>query len=563
MATELRSAYGENTCWWQMLDLFSPSGGGGVYLRADDPTGAYKIAVLRKGERPVAGYGLNEAGRAYLDPAFLWPDSLPPDPGLSIAFDYLRRTRAPGQSYRPPDGCLGTHEGHGLRALERYVDWSHRTWPPRPFPSKLTDRWRMIATGWGQGPLYQSAEGGYSTKHLENPTYDVDEMMSWWSWSDEGPWHTPMDQLAQQLGQALFERYKSYWVKEPVSGRMMYPLNRGDYDGYMPQWGGLEALRAHIVAIRERGVLPTFYMEGILACANTRVGAAYGPSYGVMNPRWVDSYKCPKNPPGYVASYGSYNMCSDTAWWPAYLADAVARVCRETGIDGVRLDEYGHRGYVCENPKHQHLFAEPGHNGWMQGVARACRLVHRAMDEVRPDLVLTTEFPGNDHLAAALEGAITYETSHHVHPIRPAPLNLFRFYWPACKVYDLEVTARRQNSAWKLWNATAVFGGRGYPPAVHAMLEAHTDVFEGRREPLVETLVPRVYANRFSGDGKVIYTIHNATGYTIAQDVIALQPGPEQEVVDLLTGQPAEVANGRLRVRLARDATAVIGLLPR
>jgi len=561
--TELRSAYGENTCWWQMIDLFSPSGGAGIYLRADDPTGAYKIATLRKGKRPTAGYGLSEIGRANLDPAFLWTDSLPPDSGLSIAFDYLRRTRRPGMTYRPPDGCLGTHAGNGLQALERYADWSHRTWPPRPFPSKLTDRWRMIATGWGQSPLYKADQGGYSVKHLDDPTYDVDEMMSWWSWSDEGPWHTPMDQLEEQLGKALFERYKSYWVAEPVSGKLMYPLNRGDYDGYMPQWGGLDALRAHIEAIRGKGVLPTFYMEGILACANTKVGSQYGPQYGVINPRWVDGYRCPKNPAGYVASYGSYNMCADTAWWPAYLADAVARVCRESGIDGVRLDEYGHRGYVCENPKHTHLFAEPGHNGWMQGVARACRLVHRAMDDVRPDLVLTTEFPGNDHLAATLEGAITYETSSHVQPIRPAPLNLFRFYWPACKLYDLESSFRRQGTAWKLWNAAGVFGGRGYPQDVHAMLEANTEVFEGKREPLVETLVRQVYANRFSGGGKVIYTIHNATGYTLAQDVIALPTGPQQTAIDLVTGEPATVVDGKLRVRLARDETIVIGLVPR
>ena len=561
--TELRTAYGENTCWWQMIDLFSPSGGAGVYLRADDPTGAYKIPVLRKGVATASGYAMNETGRANLDPGFLWNDSLPPDHGLGMAFDYLKRTRGPGGSYAPPDGCLGTHEGNGLVALQRYADWSHRTWPPRPFPSPLTDRWRMIATGWGQSALYKADEGGYSVKHLDNPTYDVDEMMSWWSWSDQGPWHTPMDQLEEQLGKPLFERYKSYWVKEPVSGQMMYPLNRGDYDGYMPQWGGLPALQQQIKDIRAKGVMPTFYMEGILACANTKVGQEYGPKYGVMNPRWVDSYHCPKNPAGYVCSYGSYNMCADTAWWPAYLSDAVARVCRETGIDGVRLDEYGHRGYVCENPQHEHLFAEPGHNGWMQGVARACRLVHQKMDAVRPGLVLTTEFCGNDHLAATLEGAIDYETSSHVKPIRPAPLNLFRFYWPACKLYDLETSARREGTAWKLWNATGVFGGRGYPNDVHAMLEANTMVFEGTREPLVETLVPQVYANRFSGDGKVVYTIFNGTGYTVDQPVLALSPSADHQVIEMVGGQQLALHDGALRVRLGRDETAVIGIVPR
>ena len=35
-------------------------------------------------------------------------------------------------------------------------------------------------------------------------------------------------------------------------------------------------------------------------------------------------YKCPLNPPGYVASYGSYNMCLDTEWYSRWVADAMA-----------------------------------------------------------------------------------------------------------------------------------------------------------------------------------------------------------------------------------------------
>jgi hypothetical protein len=88
----------------------------------------------------------------------------------------------------------------------------------------------------------------------------------------------------------------------------------------------------------------------------------------------------------------------------------VARVCRETGVGGVRLDEYGHRGFVCTSDKHEHIFAEPGHNAWMQAVARSCGLVREAMDEVDPKLVLMTEFPGNDFLARHLDGCIVYES---------------------------------------------------------------------------------------------------------------------------------------------------------
>ena len=38
-----RSAYGQNDAWWQMVDLFSRTSGGGVYLRSDDPEASYKF----------------------------------------------------------------------------------------------------------------------------------------------------------------------------------------------------------------------------------------------------------------------------------------------------------------------------------------------------------------------------------------------------------------------------------------------------------------------------------------------------------------------------------------
>ena len=404
--TTLRTAYGENTCWWQMIDVFSPPRGGGLYLRSDDPTGLFKCPALRKGASVHGDYALDETGRGFLAPEMMWHTALEPDPGLGLTFDFLRRERAPGASFSPPDGCLGSHAGDWRAAMKTYVDWSHRIWPPRPYPSKLTDRWHITAPGWGQSPLFK--DGAYRTDYLI-PRHDVAEMMSWWTWSELGPWGTPMDRLKEELGEALYNRYKAYWVKEPVSGKLMYPLNRGDYDGYMPQWGGLPALREHIERVRQAGLLPMFYTDPILACANTKLGSQYGPTYGIINPLWTDTYNTGKTPPGYVGSYGGYNMCLDTEWYSAWLANEIARVCRETGIDGLRLDEFGHRGYVCHSDKHEHVFAEPGHNAWLQALSKTVRQVHAAMDEVRPGLVLTTEFPGHDQMAAALEGAIVYD----------------------------------------------------------------------------------------------------------------------------------------------------------
>ena len=558
--TTLRTAYGEETAWWQMIDLFSPTRGGGLYLRGDDPASLYKCPNLRKGESVHGDYSLDETGRGHLEPDMMWRTALEPDPGLGITFDFLRRDRGPGTSFRAPDSCLGTHAGDWREAMKRYAEWAKETWPPRPYPSKLTSCWHIVAPGWGQAPLF--ADGTYRTDYLL-PRNDVVEMMSWWTWSDKGPWGVPMDRLKEELGEALYKRYEAYWVKEPATGRMMYPINRGDYDGYMPQWGGLPALRAHIENCREAGNLPMFYTDPILACANTKLGSQYGPKYGIMNPLWKDGYNTGKTPEGYVGSYGGYCMCLDTEWYSGWVAETLARVCRETGIDGVRVDEYGHRGYVCTSDKHEHLFAEPGHNAWLQALARNCRQIHDAMDNVRPGLLLTAEFPGHDHMAAALEGAIVYDVRREG-PVRPAPVNLFRFYFPECKAFEIDRPHRRNAHAMMLWNAVGAFQAL-YADGVHTMLKEHTDLFERTdNEPLVPTLVPRVYANQFGGGDKVIYTIYNATGHTVDAPVLAVDAGGRY--TNPLTGQtltPVDADGGlALRLRMKREETVVVARLP-
>ncbi|MCZ7597289.1 MAG: hypothetical protein M5U09_05360, partial [Gammaproteobacteria bacterium] len=340
------------------------------------------------------------------------------------------------------------------------------------------------------------------------------------------------------------------------------PLNRGDYDGYMPQWGGLDALRAHIAAIRERGVLPTFYMEGILACANTKVGSRYGPQYGderAMD-RWLP---VPKESGRGTSRRTAATTCAPTrpggrptspTLWRGSAAKPASTACGSMNTATAATSARTRSTSTClPSPD-----TTAGCRAWPGPAGRCIWRWTRSA----PGLVLTTEFPGNDHLAATLEGAITYETSSHVHRVRPAPLNLFRFYWPACKLYDLETSFRRQGTAWKLWNATGVFGGRGYPPAVHAVLEAHTEAFEahagaagadaratGVCQPLHRPGVGGLHDSQR-------HRLHHRGG----RDPV--ESATRQRVVDLVTGEPAPIVDGKLRARLARDETIVIGVLP-
>ncbi|MBC7289061.1 MAG: hypothetical protein H5T86_13690 [Armatimonadetes bacterium] len=375
--------------------------------------------------------------------------------------------------------------------------------------------------------------------------------------------------LKQKLGEGLYERYKSYWVVDPIAGRLRYPLNRGDYR-YNETWGGLRAFQEHIAEVRRRGVMPGVYIDGILACDTTDVGHTYGPTYGAMNPFWEDPYKCPLNPSGYVAAYASWNMCCDTEWWAEYLSQTVARIFRDTGIDYLRIDEFGHPGYPCYSTKHKHMFApELGHNGWLQGCAEICKRAHELMDRIRPGLALTTEFYGTDHMAAYLDGAITHEVAYRRPAIRPVPCNLFRFYFPSCKPMDLDYVHVPDGHDLKLWNAMTAFGYR-YPDKYLRLLREHTDAFgRGALEPLVPTLRQRVYANRFSAGDKVITAVFNARPYPVDGPLFAAENATGFHYVELLSGEEAKLVragNGpqmAVALRIEPMRVAVVARMPR
>lgn len=558
--TQLRTAYGENTAWWQMIDVFSPGRGGGVAMRSLDETGLYKCPVMRKGVMLVPQYVMTEIGR-YMQPEMYWESSLEPGEGTAMAFEYLRRTRGPGEGFTLPPALIEVHPGDWHEAMDRYSRWAHQVWTWRRHPSALAGQWNITATGWGQGPLY--GERGWRTEHFQKGR-DVLEMMSWWEWSEAGPWNVPMDRIHEELGDAFYERYRSYWVVNPATGKPEYPLNRGDY-AYNEDWGGLSALRDYVRQHYDNGHLPMLYMEGILCCDTTQTGKQFGEQYGVMNELWTDPYNTGKTPEGYVGAYASWNMCSDTLWWPEYLARTVARVCRDTGVAGVRLDEYGHRGFVCTSDRHEHIFAEPGHNAWLQAVSRSCELVHEAMDEVDPKLVLTTEFPGYDHLARFIDGSLTYESLSHVRPVRPVPVNLFRFYFPRCKLYDLDQNAGDAPD-WQLFNGMGRCGG-GQPARYYRVLRESSDLFDGRDlRPLVPTLRDRVYANRFDGRDKRITMLYNAGEFTVDGMLLPVERERGWHWFELLRGEeltPHRAGGGwAVGLTLAAGDLACIARLP-
>ena len=551
----LRCGYGDHEALYQVMDLFSPARGGGLYIRADDAEGWHKVLCLRK---HIPGSMEVDAQRAEVRTAeeYKWlHPSLDAVEGVGFAYEYLRRTRGPGQAFAPAEAVLSAHPGDWHVAMKAYADWAHKVWKFRPYPSRLKSVHNMIAAGWGQGPLFK--EGRYRTDFLK-PMTDCLELMSWWEWSPVGPWGVPVDEVkeATQQRKLLFPRWEAYIVKDPVTGRLMFTNNPGDYDGYNERFGGLPAFRQAIQTYKERGALVTLYTDPIRCDANSKTGKKYGRLWGVVGPEGE-----------HIRHYDAWGMCHDVAEYRQWVAETMKRVMRETGADGIRLDEYGHKGWACFSKLHQHTFAEWGVSQWQKAIAETCRLVRAALDEVAPGSVLTTEHPGYDYEMQFLEGCITYDLTVQASPLRPLECNLQRFYFPECKAYELDHRGADPQSKKKFWNAVGSFG-RYYPLDMYTILRENEDAYQSRNvEPLIPTLASGIYANRFTSDEgtKTIYHFYNATGHTFAGPVLAVALKPGEHLFDLLRGQECEVGRQGgepvLKLYLPREEVACIAKL--
>jgi hypothetical protein len=563
----IRRGYGDYEAMYQVMDIFSPSQGGGLYLRVDDKQGWHKIFSLRKhvrGETEFNGDQLNGVNMR-VKAEYRTPNPLEQVPGTAMSADYLRRSRPPGGSFAPADAVLAAHAGGWQQAMQAYADWAHRAWKWRPYPSRLKSVRNMMAAGWGQGILFK--DGKYRTDIIQPPKpgigrtmTDCIELMSWWDWSPLGPFMTPFDKLEEVLTPAQIKMWEPYFVIDPVTGQKMWNNQPGDYLGYNERFGGLPAFREAVKTYQQMGSLTTLYTDPFRLDENCPTGKAHGKEWCVIN-------QDDKLSTGYEV----FNPCHDLPAVRRWVADTMGRVMRETGADGIRLDEYGHRGWACYNPDHQHTYAEPGITQWQKATAEATRMVHEEMDKVRPDLVLTTEFPGYDYMMQYLEGCITYDFTTQATPLRPLECNLQRFYFPECKVYELDHRGADLKDRKKFWNAVESFG-RYYPVPYYVILSQNEDAYQGRNvTPLLHTPgnAPQVYVNRFVGVGKALYHLYNASGSTYEGVALAVPVKENQHVYDLLnceepgTNEMPGRSETYVHVYIPRNDVACVGVFPR
>ena len=568
-----RSAYGQNDAWWQMVDLFSRTSGGGVYLRSDDPEASYKFLNLRKGKgvkHPDLYRLCTGTTPGFFESEHHWPHALSEGDYAGMAIDYAERPYAPGVKVTLPDGVIGTHAGSWKTAMKRYADWAAGVWSRAPFPGKLTGQWNYRA-GRGLGsPLWKDGkyDTSYQGKHHKRPA-DIWELCSWWTLSKSLYWKLPFEEIGRFAKDPWVEKVLVW--RDPATGEKVLSYALGDYDGYNPQWGGLPAFRQHIRDLKNAGQVALLYYDAVLMDASAK-NAKMVPEFAVIN----HQYKCapahdvanPTAPPGIVAKYHQYAMCVNAEKFADYTINDVVRVVKETGADGVRLDEFGGGGHLCYSTMHKHIFSNEGWgNPVLQAVGCILRGIREKLGQSGKEVLLLTEFPGHDMLVSALDGALCYDGISRRSFARPAQINLLRFYFRNCKLFEIvEDAGDHKPAPWDLWlwNAVGVYNSGEYPDHIRALLLDNNDAFDyGELEPLVDTVCGGVYANRFTSGRKRIWTLFNAAGHTVNQPLLKPEHDGDVHYVELTTGRELALKDGMLSCLMRPQSAIAIGEYPR
>ncbi len=455
----------------QWLDLYSPAGGLTVATRTREPV-----------DRSFAG-GKDDTGRGVARVEYL--DNRPLPPGEWVAY---------------PPASLALHGGDWHAALAADRRW-RATWGPplKPRIDWYRDIWHL-RTHW-----INSLGGGKADYNWQDPATGKLRPLEFVA-KDRAAFG-PVDYIH------LFD-----WRISKTYGRW------GDYKHY-DEIGGLPAFREALGKAQTSGIRMGLYLDCFLCSRKSECGQAHGQEWGATgeNGQLRNGYGTADDP--------MYNMCLQVPAWRDYLAETCARVVRETGCDGIYLDEGGFilEQYNCWRTDHGH---PPG--GTTLAGERA--LFERVKTAIPQQTALYTEYCPPDIIAPYLDGAYMHALRLARPEVSPGYLNTSRFSFPDLRLFQITNGGSCYDGIWDGFYFTLFNGMRIYSLAwghddeafvllrrIRELYGEHGEAFcDPAPRPLVATLAAGLYANEFSSAKETVWTIWNDRYRTYTGDVLSV-----------------------------------------
>ncbi len=308
----------------------------------------------------------------------------------------------------------------------------------------------------------------------------------------------------------------------------------GDYDetGYA-RLGGLPVFAEAIRHIQEDYKIPvSLYFLSDRVSKETRVGRELGPE--IANVQHDGTLQQDEH---------AFYIWPGSKRWVDWYSSTIARVQRETGVRMIYLDVFSvHRAVQSHAPAHG-----PHLPQWVNEATGAMLRGVRA--SLPPAVALYSEFPVDDINNPDIDGFLNYawqplyeylqkvyDTVDRAPRHAPVATDVYRYIFP--RIVQWGFAVGMEGSGERSWYKGIFFNGlsfydttwRLYPSRTLEMLQkAHrlrhefADCFTTQEpEPMVPTELKWVYANRFPGEGRTLWTLYNARFQTAQGAVLKI-----------------------------------------
>jgi hypothetical protein len=455
-----------------------------------------------------------------LEGQFHWYDLGKAEEGGWYRLEYLEEWIQPGASWSFPECMIAISPGDWRASFRLYRDWVGTWYNPKP-PAQdwykrsfLTGTWYvylgldgLIAGAQRVRDLFGYCDavnlaGWHAREHPDNPTHHPD-----YTSSEPGILH-----------------------RQEYSGEY-------DRDALFPV-GGEENFKSFIKKANEAGVPISPYTNPILINENAH-------RFGAKRHEWGFGYR----PVDYGGMMG-YVPCLSFQEWVDYVVESETFLARDLGVKILYLDQLGSGASICNHTDHPHKSPEPHFYGERE-------LTKRIREAIPEDVVICSEaHPEDTRLQfqnSFYQGGLLRYLTRQIQ----VPMNMTRFAFPDIKCFNNIYGYGLKDNNWErlkfvLFNGDALFMSRGYGPEGFIGKEAtqdyrklfqieheHVDAFASSDvEPLVPTLLPGTFVNRFGTDEKVIWTVFNANYRTARGKLLEIPARPGTRYVDLWNGAP-------------------------
>lgn len=535
----LTHEYG-NLAWMQVVSMQDAAGKNGLSIFPEDNTGRIKGIHLLKlsGTAPLIKHTENVYHFTPRSP-FAFRE------GLGLSYYYVPRNLAVNEKQVFPSTRLTVYEGGWRRALDDYKAWT-RQW----YSHVKTPEWfyRVYTLAPKHPPKFWSP----TEKKYVNAERDRghEDMIQW------AYWHEYKDRSANP------------------SKNVLENAEYGDYE-YNESRGGLKTFVEEIRKLQAKGIRFSVYTDPRFCWQNSKIGLAKGKD-------WAAMYT-----PG---NYGFY-ATPDDKWmtslyepngWADYYADMCARIIRDTGMDGIYLDELM-IAFPNYNPAHT-IYHEGEAPVPVKLLAKNVTKIRDAMQREKPDTIVMVEHAGSDFMTQFVDGSWVQTFYPHAFPFSEQvfdenSLLYFRFLFPEYKMveYGGGLDAPRRslfNGVGVDYNsyfddpekfATQIALIEKFRPVFHEV----ADAFAGKNpEMLVPTLHERLLANRFTAGDKQVYTLYNKSGKTVDGAAFRVPSKEGHHLVELigdteLVAKPVDDVQLEVSLDLPTASVAVVAVLPK